>query len=189
MYEYKFFWRDDRSVAHSTPNYGKNHRFKGEAMIGTSVSFCVQDIASGKVAIENVEKIIGGTSVSTEADIDHLLSVYRQSYWSKFPEEAEQIFRQLYTKGKIEQPRLVNPEHFPRIPDGHWVENEAEIVWNDKWYILWCSLDGQRSWEEMGRDRDKCALIRQRQEAVHNGADSVADLMILPEDEVPQTMS
>ncbi|HLD70618.1 MAG TPA: hypothetical protein VI937_01935 [Negativicutes bacterium] len=102
-------------------------------MIGLSVSFCILDIVNGVVPIENVEKIIGGISAQNQEDVRQLISDYCQVYWRECPKEAEQVFRQLFAEGKIEQPRLIDDRHFPNIGNRkRWVESEAEIVWQDQ---------------------------------------------------------
>ena len=102
-------------------------------MIGLSISFCVQDIAEGKVALETVDKIVAGTSASTDEGMDDLIRSYCESYWCRYPQEAERIIRQLLAEGKIEQPRLVNSSHFPMLERGvRWVESEDQIIWYDR---------------------------------------------------------
>ncbi|MDO8495511.1 MAG: hypothetical protein Q7S32_03245 [bacterium] len=98
-------------------------------MIGLSVSFCIREIAEGRVDLSKVDKIVAGT-VAVPDQIDRLVTAYNESYWRRFP-EAEKIFRDLYAAGKIEQPRLKDDQHFPMIAGGHWVESEDQIVWSD----------------------------------------------------------
>ncbi len=104
-------------------------------MIGLSVSFCVRDIASGKVSIDDVEKIIAGTCVSTPEHWEEVIKSYMESYWSfggqeSTPEACEQICRQLLAEGKIEQPRLADPPRCPSLAGrSAWVSSEAEIMW------------------------------------------------------------
>lgn len=101
-------------------------------MIGLSVSFCIRDIVDGTIPLNSVEKIIGGIVARTDREIDKLIEQYCNSYWSKYPEKAENVFRQLLAEGKIKQPRLVNDRHFPNIGNHKiWVETEEEIIWND----------------------------------------------------------
>ncbi len=102
-------------------------------MIGLSVSFCIRDIVSGTVPLAKVQKIIGGTSILIEQGIDEFVKYYCQVYWHEYAEEAERVFRQILAEGKIEQPRLLDKNHFPNISNGKlWVENEQEIVWQDQ---------------------------------------------------------
>jgi len=93
-------------------------------MIGLSVSLCVRDIAEGKVSINDVEKIIGGTNAQTPEDIDYLIESYKMIYWRS--SKAEEICRKLFAEGKIEQPRTEgNPP--PHIANGHWVKDLSEL--------------------------------------------------------------
>ena len=87
-------------------------------MIGLSLSFCVKDIASGKVKEEDVEKIVASTAFCTPDDFEEVLRLYQSVYWRDLP-VATSIARRLYTQGKIEQPRLQGkPVH--SIVGGYW---------------------------------------------------------------------
>lgn len=87
-------------------------------MIGLSLSFCVKDIASGKVLEKDVEKIIAGTKCPNREVFETVLNSYLESYWHDFPEAAD-IARRFWDRGLIEQPR-VNGEEAPEIYRGHW---------------------------------------------------------------------
>jgi hypothetical protein len=104
-------------------------------MIGISVSFCVQDILRGKVGIEQVEKIIAGTSCRNSAEWNSCIELYRSHYWQDDPEKGEQIFRQLLAEGKIFQPCL-KTRKVPLLATDHgiihWVKAESEIRWCTK---------------------------------------------------------
>ncbi len=100
-------------------------------MIGISVSFCIKDIVTCRMPLEKVEKIISGIIAPTPEHLEEMLFQYKQGCWREYPEKAEVIFRQLLGEGKIEQPRLVNNNHFP-VFDHHWVENEDQIAWYDQ---------------------------------------------------------
>lgn len=95
-------------------------------VIGLSVSFCVRDIATGKVAYDDVAKIIAGTRVP-EGEWEEVIGRYNQVYWRKLP-EAEAIFRRLLAEGKVTQPRL-ETGMAPYIGQGHWVASEDQIIW------------------------------------------------------------
>ncbi|MBI5044833.1 MAG: hypothetical protein HZC02_02815 [Candidatus Levybacteria bacterium] len=95
-------------------------------MIGRSLSFCVQDILRGRVAREDVEKIVAGTTARTEEDWAELVKMYQRSYWRDFPVEAAELVRELRAQGRIEQPRLDNPE-VHSIADGHWIKDGKVI--------------------------------------------------------------
>ena len=97
-----------------------------ETMIGLSLSFCVRDIALGKVKLEQVERIVTGTAAATPEAWEELLAVYKEIYWSDCPEECERIARILYEEGKIEQPRL-SGEEARNIAAGHWLVDGVQI--------------------------------------------------------------
>jgi predicted RNase H-like nuclease len=88
-------------------------------MIGYSLSFCVTDIVNGKVAIDDVEKIVS----MTFADDDHwddLIKTYYGLYWKHNPKALE-IVATLRAAGKIEQPKLTNPDYHHNIdPNDVW---------------------------------------------------------------------
>jgi hypothetical protein len=88
-------------------------------MIGLSVSFCIKDIAMGKVSIDDVERIEAGTHAETDADWEEVIKAYRELYWQEFPDAAEAILRDLFAQGKIEQPRL-HGAPIRNIGGGHW---------------------------------------------------------------------
>lgn len=88
-------------------------------MIGLSLSFCVRDIASGKISEEEVEVIITGTCARYENEWYDLIERYCASYWKEFPEEARGIAVRLMREGKIHQPRVENQSP-PNLSEGHW---------------------------------------------------------------------
>ncbi len=114
-------------------------------MIGLSVSFCVRDLAAGKVAMEDVQKIVAGTRIPSWRKMKSLIQRYLEVYWRDNPAECERIVRQLVantkraTRGQnpggpvIEQPRLRKGGRAPLLagPNGltHWVNSESEIQW------------------------------------------------------------
>jgi hypothetical protein len=97
--------------------------------IGLSLSFCVGDIVRGRVALSDVKKIVAGTGATTPEQWDEVIRRYRESYWSSFPDQAEQVARGLIADGKIEQPRLTD-HRAPYVPRGtSWVDDESQINW------------------------------------------------------------
>jgi len=97
-----------------------------EPMIGLSLSFCIKDIMHGNVAEGEVTKIITSTACRTEADWDRLIAGYRQTYWRAFEGAAvAELIQRLRALGKIEQPRLADPEHEHHINNGHWRSDAA----------------------------------------------------------------
>ena len=89
-------------------------------MIGLSLSFCVRDILDGKVELDDVEKIIAGTRIHNEQDLEQVVESYMDWYWNHNP-RALAIVAELFRSGRLEQPRCQgkNP---PNISDGHWKE-------------------------------------------------------------------
>ncbi len=114
-------------------------------MIGLSVSACVRDLATGKVAMADVEKIVGGTRIRSWKNMKILIKQYLRSYWLKKPVECEIMMRQLISNTKrakrgrdprgpiIEQPRLKKGGRAPCLATEHgiihWVNTESEIKW------------------------------------------------------------
>jgi hypothetical protein len=91
--------------------------------IGLSVSFCIRDMAMGKVPVVLVERIVAGTATT---NWDDLIARYRKDYWKGVEDKAEQICRQFLSEGRIYQPRLENGR-VPFIGNTKWVSNTREI--------------------------------------------------------------
>ena len=89
---------------------------------GLSLSFCVADIARGKVKESDVEKIVAATAAGTDDEWAELLDGYCNVYWRDFPRKAKAIANRLRRKGKIEQPRLQGARA-RNIAAGHWLVN------------------------------------------------------------------
>ncbi len=99
-------------------------------MIGLSVSLCVKDIVEGKVALADVERIIGGISDTDSVAWEYVIIIYRETTWQENPARCEQVFRQLLAEGRVQQPKLkYGKVPILRSPDGstHWVSLEQEI--------------------------------------------------------------
>lgn len=96
-------------------------------MIGLSLSFCLKDIALGRVSRNDVEKIISGTCMMTPKMEDICFKAYMKVYWKDFPEEQ---MRELFDWAKtiMEQPRF-SENRCPCIGSGHWVHSIEEIEW------------------------------------------------------------
>ena len=90
-------------------------------MIGLSLSFCIVDILAGKVLESEVQKIITGTAVASEAEWQNLIKTYREIYWWEDPDKGEAILRRFIAAGKLEQPRLEGKEA-RNIARGHWLK-------------------------------------------------------------------
>jgi hypothetical protein len=116
-------------------------------MIGLSISFCVRDIADGKVAYDDVQVILAGTNMhmmgDVNAGINRVIESYREIYWapkvtgekmlpdsptgnlldelgSDRPDRCEAIFRRLLAEGKIFEARAHGGEA-PHTGLGHWL--------------------------------------------------------------------
>jgi hypothetical protein len=116
-------------------------------MIGLSISFCVRDIADGKVAYDDVQVILAGTNMhmmgDVNAGINRVVESYREIYWapkvtgvkmlpdsqtgnlldelgSDRPDRCEAIFRRLLAEGKIFEARAHGGEA-PFTGLGHWL--------------------------------------------------------------------
>lgn len=92
-------------------------------VVGYSLTFCIQDLIAGRVKVEDVEKIVASTRFGTEEAWEVAIVYYRKVYWKTNPDLGEAFCRQLLAAGKIEQPRLVNPNHWHDIglsPSERW---------------------------------------------------------------------
>jgi hypothetical protein len=79
------------------------------------------------------DKLIITTCARTKADCDKLHDQYWRIYWSKVsspiglsasfnPATAIEMVQRLRAQGKIEQPKLDNPEYNHSVHDGHWID-------------------------------------------------------------------
>jgi hypothetical protein len=99
-------------------------------VIGLSVSMCIRDIVAGKVNLADVKKIIAGTAAKGSEGWNHVISMYRQTYWRNNPDECEKVCRQLLAEEKIFQPGLTTGYRPHLVGENGircWVENESEI--------------------------------------------------------------
>lgn len=96
-------------------------------MIGLSLSFCVRDIAQGKVSLGEVEKIVAGTRIEKNYRWQNLKDSYRIGY--RWGQPEFDILDTLLENNMVKQPRLVDG-NYPRLTEtGHWVESEEDIEW------------------------------------------------------------
>ncbi|TAL27140.1 MAG: hypothetical protein EPN97_18070 [Alphaproteobacteria bacterium] len=86
---------------------------------GRSLSLCIRDIIDGKVAEENVSRIVTSARAPDKASFEELIADYAESYWDANPEEGKAVARRFYEAGKIDQPRL-RGEPYSNISDGCW---------------------------------------------------------------------
>lgn len=68
--------------------------------IGFSLSFCVRDIAEGRVKYEDVHHIVTGCSPENEQQWMELLDQYAKTYWRNCP-TAKEIARDLNGERKL----------------------------------------------------------------------------------------
>lgn len=99
-------------------------------MIGLSVSRCVAAIARGEVEIEEVEKIVGSTTVPHQIAWALVARRYCDHEWKDFPDQATDILLRLLREGKIEQPRITAGRRPVIVNDQIWVGSESEIQWD-----------------------------------------------------------
>jgi hypothetical protein len=110
-------------------------------LIGLSLSFCVRDIVEGKVAYEQVTKLITGTCAPDDKEWELLMKDYLAWYWwgtegakirpadERKAKAAIAIANRLRSEGKIEQPRHSTGMCPQWFHDGRWVRDESEIQW------------------------------------------------------------
>ncbi len=98
--------------------------------IGLSLSHCVKDIAKGFVSLDDVFKIFASTKASTPKEIDDLISVYKQYYWNFDPVSCEQIARELFETGRVDQARLSGGEA-NYIGNGWWI-HDGQLIYVDR---------------------------------------------------------
>ena len=101
-----------RSIANLHMNYCK--------LLGLSLSFCVKDILSGRVSIDDVECIVSCTRFESASQAyDH----YIVDYWSDYPSETvHAVLNELWPR--VYQPRF-NDERGHTIAHGYWFNHEA----------------------------------------------------------------
>ena len=97
-------------------------------LIGLSLSHCIRDILDGLVSLDKVLRISAGTKIVTDEDLDYVIAVYRDTYWTRDPDRAERIARAMFSQGLIDQPRVRaepplpwNPRETPRHLGPHWI--------------------------------------------------------------------
>lgn len=94
---------------------------KDRLLIGLSLSFCIRDIASGKVDLDDVQEIVSSTMAFTLTQIMICLDRYQESYWLGYPDAIE-IALGFVRSGKVYQPRCDYGSYMSHnIAAGHWV--------------------------------------------------------------------
>lgn len=103
-------------------------------IIGLSVSFCILDIANGKVKAEEVTKIIGSTACLNNLDWGQVISKYALGEWKHADVQlCAKTLWQMLADGKIEQPRLTDPDFdtWERVIRGPWLVDGVQ-KWEPK---------------------------------------------------------
>lgn len=99
-------------------------------LVGLSLSRCVRDICSGKVRLSDVVMIVSRTRIECEFDLDNVINIYKGTYWLDNPsakisaEKCEQIARDIYSTGRLIQPRLGG-----RLPVFHMELVDKSQIW------------------------------------------------------------
>lgn len=65
-------------------------------LIGFSLSFCLRDIAEGRVNVDEVLFIQTSCSPETPADVEDILTQYGDTYWRRNVVKAKEAFDVLY---------------------------------------------------------------------------------------------
>lgn len=81
-----------------------------EKMVGLSMSFCIQDMVTGKMDMNNVQFLSTATKCPTPEAWEDVLNSYKKTYWRKNPNEAEKLARYFIDAGLVIQPRLEEME-------------------------------------------------------------------------------
>jgi hypothetical protein len=71
--------------------------------IGGSLSICVADIESGKMALCDVAVIFANTCYGNNAEWESMVSDYRKSLWHRNPDGCTSIASHLRAEGRILQ--------------------------------------------------------------------------------------
>ena len=74
--------------------------------MGTSLSMCVKSIINGDIALYQVLGIESSTRIANEGELDEVITQYKDTYWRKDPQMAEDVARDIYHNKIFYQPRL-----------------------------------------------------------------------------------
>lgn len=98
-----------------------------DKLTGLSLSFCIKDVAIGKVTMEQIKKLITGTNALNREEFEAVLKEYCETYWDEFPEEAKRVAKALWDAGLIDQPRT-RGEMPPFVGQGHWINSNGDVI-------------------------------------------------------------
>lgn len=94
------------------------------ALVGRSLSFCVQDLVKGRVDYADVLRVETNTRCATPEEWARVLVSYSKVYWALDPALGIAYATRLMAEGRITQPRMEGkPVH--SIADGWWCEVEV----------------------------------------------------------------
>jgi len=77
-------------------------------LYGRSLSFCIQEAASGKINFTEIELIVTSTKARNKKEFIKLCNQYCKTYWIDNPEKCKKFALSLWDFGRIIQPRLKN---------------------------------------------------------------------------------
>ena len=99
--------------------------------VGLSLSLCIAEMVRGK-APSDVDYLVTSTKAESPEDWDSIIKCYRESYWSRFADQAEALAREYITNGCVLQPRLRTPPQLPMHNyEGLWVANLRDVCYRD----------------------------------------------------------
>ncbi len=102
---------------------------KSNQLIGLSLSFCVSDILTKQVELDNVLKLYTSCLWKSEQELEDLLKKYHELHWNQFElTEVKKVFNSLLPK--ISMTQRLAPPRCPNSFEGHWVTNESDISWH-----------------------------------------------------------
>ena len=98
-------------------------------MIGRSLSFCVQQIASGLIPEDDVELIVTSCVARDTLEYNKIIASYNHTYWYDYP-TAVAIATSLWKAGKIHQPRLADDSLVQDLSNMKiWVDKLSECTY------------------------------------------------------------
>jgi len=78
-----------------------------KTVVGTSLSFCVKDILSGLVHIDDVVGMEPHTRINNETELEQVIKQYMNSYWKEYDEsDVRKVVHELYYNKPFYQSRI-----------------------------------------------------------------------------------
>ena len=103
------------------------------------------DLLACKASTQDIDILIAGTKAETTLDFENMLKSYAEIYWKEKPEVGKNIARELWRKGKIDQPRMRN-EQIANLGSSHWCNEEGVRM------QLTRGLEGEKIWTPTGEE-------------------------------------